>query len=315
MTDKTKNDIILNLELWLDQNGFSANEFADKFGVPANYISQMRNSKFFVPVKGVDVPIADKYFRIIAEAIGMDVTGQTSFWKFQQTSQALQIFSTLEDAKKYGYTNILIGETGCGKTYVSDLFIKQNPKDNFKITVGSMDTIGDLLDKLCEVLKIPQIHSKSKKINAIIKELKRLRLNGRYPILIFDEAEYMKQTTLCNIKEFHDHLNKKCGLVLIGTNQLLYKIEKLKKKDSPGMPQFYRRVKYGIRTLKNIDTRFADFLGTIEDKGLKRFLQTECDNYGELHDVLVPSLREAERLGEPLTENLVRKVLNLPRNA
>ncbi|MCZ2084129.1 MAG: ATP-binding protein [Flavobacteriales bacterium] len=313
MTKATKDNVITQLEFWLDENGFSANEFADKYGVPANYVSQMRNGKYFVPVKGVDVEIADKYFRIIAETIGLDITGQTIFWKFQETPQALQIFSTLEDSKNYGYTNILIGETGCGKTFVSDLFIKQNPKDNFKITVGSMDTIVDLLDKLCEVLKLPQIHSKAKKISAIIKELQRLRLNGRKPILIFDEAEYMKQTTLCNIKEFHDHLNKKCGLVLIGTDQLLQKIEKLKKKNSPGMPQFYRRVKYGIRHLKSIDTQFKDFLNGIEDKALRRFLQSECDNYGELHDVLVPSMREAERLGEPLTENFVRKILNLPK--
>lgn len=313
MTKATKDNIITQLEFWLDENGFSANEFAEKYNVPANYISQMRNGKYFVPVKGVDVEISDKYFRIIAETLGFDITGQTVFWKFQETPQALQIFSTLEDSKNYGYTNILIGETGCGKTFVSDLFIKQNPKDNFKITVGSMDTIVDLLDKLCDVLKIPQIHSKSKKINAIIKELQRLRLNGRKPILIFDEAEYMKQTTLCNIKEFHDHLNKKCGLVLIGTDQLLQKIEKLKKKNSAGMPQFYRRVKYGIRTLKSIDTLFKDFLNGIEDKGLRRFLQTECNNYGELHDVMVPAMREAERLGVTLTEDFVRKVLNLPK--
>ena len=140
-----------------------------------------------------------------------------------------------------------------------------------------------------------------------------MRLNGRNPIIIFDEAEYMKQATLCNIKEFHDHLNKKCGLVLIGTDQLLQKIEKLKKKNSAGMPQFYRRVKYGIRTLKSIDTRFNEFLKGIEDKALVKFLQRECDNYGELHDVLVPAMREAERTGEPLTEDFVRKVLNLPK--
>lgn len=313
MTKETKDNIIAQLEFWLDENGFSANEFADKSSVPSNYISQMRNSKYFVPVKGVDVEINEKYFRMIADAIGLDVSGKTAFWQFHQTSQALQIISTLEDAKMYGYTNILIGETGCGKTYVSDLFIKQNPKDNFKITVGSMDTIGDLLDKLCDVLKLPQAHSKSRKISAIIKEMKRLRLNDRHPIIIFDEAEYMKQATLCNIKEFHDHLNKKCGLVLIGTNQLKEKIERLKKKDSPGMPQFYRRVKYGIRVLKNIDTRYQEFLKGIEDKALVKFLQRECDNYGELHDVLVPAMREAERLGEPLTENFVRKVLNLPK--
>ena len=313
MTKETKDSIITALEFWLDENGFSANEFSKKYNVPSNYISQLRNGKYFVPVDNKNVDIADKYFRIIAEAIGKDIAGSNDFWKFQPTIQAMQIFSTLEDAKLYGYTNILIGETGSGKTFVSDLFIRQNPKDNFKITVGSMDTIGDLLDKLCDALKLPQIHSKSKKINLIIKELKRQRLNGKTPIIIFDEAEYMKQATLCNIKEFHDHLNKHCGLVLIGTDQLLQKIEKLKKKNSPGMPQFYRRVKYGIRTLKNIDTRFNEFLNTIEDKALVKFLQRECDNYGELHDVLVPAMREAERLGEPLTENFVRKVLNLPK--
>ena len=49
MTKETKDTIITNLEFWLDENGFSANEFADKSNVPSNYISQMRNSKYFVP--------------------------------------------------------------------------------------------------------------------------------------------------------------------------------------------------------------------------------------------------------------------------
>lgn len=312
MTKQTKESIINSLEVWLDVNDFSANEFCKKFNIPANYISHLRNNKNTITVDGKEVEIADKYFRMIADAINFR-TEEKEVWKFKETPQAFQILSTLEDAKAYGYTNIIIGDTGCGKTYISDIFIRQNPKDNFKITVGSMDTIGDLLDKICDALKIPQNHSKSKKINNIIKELQKMRLNGRSPILIFDEAEYMKQATLCNVKELHDHLNKKCGLVLIGTDQLQAKIEKLKKKNSPGMPQFYRRVKYGIRALNSIDTRFNEFLNGIEDKALVKFLQKECDNYGELHDVLVPAIREAERIGEPLTENLVRKVLNLPK--
>lgn len=68
-----------------------------------------------------------------------------------------------------------------------------------------------------------------------------------------------------------------------------------------------------IRQLSDIDTKYREFLTDITDKGLIKLIQTECDNYGELHDVLLPSMREAERLGEPLTENLVRKILNLPK--
>lgn len=311
LTSENKEQIITALERWLIKNEFSANEFAEKCGVPANYISLLRNHKFEVPTGNGLTPIADKYFRMIAETIGFENSKSVS-WKFVETTQALQMLTALEDAKKYGYTNIIIGETGSGKTYVSDLFVRQNPKDNFKITVGSMDSISDLMDKICDALKIPAVTNKAKKIASIIKELQEMKLQGREPILIFDEAEYMKQPTLCNMKELHDHLNKKCGIVLIGTDQLIAKIEKMKRKNAPGMPQFYRRIKFGVRTLKTINTNFNEFLNGLE-KGLQKFIQRECDNYGELHDVLLPAMREAERLGEPLTEDLVRKMLNRPK--
>lgn len=300
------------LEIWLEQTGFTAEEFAEKNNLP-NYLSGMRKGKYTVSNgSGKETEIADKYFRIIAEAIDFSLENK-NLWQTRQTPQFMQMISYLEDAKQFGYTNIIIGGTGSGKTFCADLFVKQNPKDNFKITVGSMDTIGDLLDRLTASLRLNISGSKSKKINAIVRELNIMRLNGRNPVIIWDEAEYMKQATLCNVKEMHDHLYGKCGLVLIGTDQLKLKIEKLKNKNSPGMPQFYRRVKYGIRELKPVDTRFKEFLDGISDKDLVRFLQAECENYGELHDALVPAMREAERLAEPLTENLVRKVLNLPK--
>lgn len=314
MTNKQRERIILELEHWMDVNDFSANQFAEKSKIPSNYLSYMRKGQEYVPVGDKQVPINDKYYRMVAETIGYSF-GEPTIWKPQETPQLVQMLSTLEDAKEFGYTNIIIGSTGSGKTYAIDIFIKQAPKDNFKITVGSMDTIVDLLDKMCDALRIPTTHSKSRKINEIIRELKRLKLNGRNPVLIFDEAEYMKQATLCNVKELHDHLNKHCGIVLVGTDQLLTKIEKLKRKNSPGMPQFYRRVKYGIKVLKSIDTSFKEFLKDIPDKQLVRFIQRECENYGELHDVLVPAMREASRMDEPLTEALVRKVLNLPKVA
>lgn len=313
MTREQKDAIVNNWIVWMDENNFNANQFSERFEIPTNYLSLLKNGKYEVPTGNGNTVIADSYFRRIAEAISFDL-GNKINWKFRETNQSLQIFAVLEDAKEYGYTNIIIGKTGSGKSYTTDLFVRQNPKDNYKITVGSMDTIADLLDKICDELKIPQNHSKSKKINTIIKELQRLRLNGRKPILIFDEAEYMKQATLANMKELHDHLNKKCGLVLIGTDQLEVKLRKLKTKNAPGMPQFFRRVKYGIRVLNDVDTRFKEFLNEISDKGLVKFLQKECDNYGELHDVLLPAMREAERLNEPLTEDLVRKMLNMPKN-
>ena len=87
-------------------------------------------------------------------------------------------------------------------------------------------------------------------------------------------------------------------------------LEQMKRKNKDGIPQFYRRVKFGVRKLEPIDRRFPGFLDDITDRELVRFLTENCDNYGELHDVLVPSMREADITGEPLTVDFIKTVLN-----
>lgn len=223
------------------------------------------------------------------------------------------MMSTLEDAKDNGLTNIVIGETGSGKSYISDLFVRAYPVDTFKIAVGSLDTIGDLLDKVIDVLKIATPKTKSKKIGEIAKRLKQLRLEGFKLHLIFDECEYMKQPALCSMKELYDALIGICGITLIGTSQLIDNLDKLRKKNRSGIPQFYRRIKFGIRELPSIARTFKMFLETVEDKSLQKFLKQNCDNYGELHDVLVPAMKEADRTGEELNENFVRTILGMPK--
>ena len=83
-----------------DINGFSANEFSEKYNIPANYISLIRNGKFEVPTGNGSSPISDKYFRLIAEAVGLQLGNQIT-WKFKETPQSIQILSALEDAKEF----------------------------------------------------------------------------------------------------------------------------------------------------------------------------------------------------------------------
>ncbi|UFK27487.1 MuB-like transposase [Elizabethkingia phage TCUEAP3] len=312
MNNATKQKIIAIAENFLDEKGYSANEFCQRFGIPANYFSFMRKGIQHIDVGDKKVPIDDRYYRMIAVAVDYDITETEKLWKHVDTSQSTEILAKMADAKEYGLTSVIIGKTGAGKTYSSNAFVKSDPKNNIKITVGAMDNISDFLEKICDELKLPQVGSKSKKIKNIINELKRLNLNGRKPTLIFDECEYMKITTLANSKELYDHLNNNCGLIFLGAPEFLDKIERLKMKGKPGMAQWYRRIKFRITKLKDIDTRFHGFIEDIEDPGLVKLLQRECENYGELHDVLVPAKRESIRLSEPLTENLVRKMLNMP---
>lgn len=240
------------------------------------------------------------------------MTQKNTIWKTQNTDQMKRILATLEDAKQFGYTNVIIGETGSGKTYISRKFAEKNDSV-YIITIGQSDNIGDILDKICIELKINPGKTRSKKIRGVISTMTYKKADDHLqPMLIFDEAEYMKQPALCAMKELYDHLNGICSIVLIGTEQLILNIERMRKRNKEGIPQLYRRIKFGIRYLPLIDRTFKHFLAEIEDPDLVKFVRANCDNYGELHDVLVPAIREAQRTKQALTENFVRTILNMP---
>lgn len=306
MTTETKHKIVEALEYYLTVHKMSANQFVDKTGINEAYISNMRNKSFMVG----KTEIKANWFEAVANTIGFEL--QKNYWKTQMTPQTTAMLAILEDAKAFGATNVIIAETGSGKTYTSELFAKVNAQHLFIIKVGASDNLPDLIDKILEAAKIPTAKTKSKNINSIVKHFQKLKFEGHKPMIIFDECEFMKQPTLNMMKELYDGLIKNCSIILVGTDELLDKLDKMRKRKTEGIRQFYRRLKFTIRLLPSIDTSFKHFLNDIEDKKLKAFLQRNCDNYGELHDALVPAMREADRTGEPLTESFVRKVLNIP---
>lgn len=308
ITEIQKTQVEQVLRQYLEEHGMSANDFAKRAEINSSYVSHILNGKTKIDT----TTIKDKYYKQIADKIGLAFEKQ--YWKTLVTPQYKRMFNTLEEAKEFGLTNIIIGESGSGKTFLSDLFVQANPVDTFKIVVGSLDTIGDLLDKIIDALKIATPKTKSKKVGEITKKLKSMKQEGFKPHIIFDESEYMKQPALCSMKELYDSLKGIAGITMIGTDQLIVKLDKLRKKNRDGIPQFYRRVKLGIRFLPGIDRTYKVFFESLglEDRKLERFLKELCDNYGELHDVIVPALRQAEEHGYDLSEDFIRVMLGMP---
>lgn len=313
MNLEQKLQIVEAAKKYADEHGLSQNDLAKKAEVSAKYVSDMFNGKTYTVANsatGKTVEIADKYYLKLAEYVGVSV--KKEYWKTVVTPQMQRILLSLQVAKENGETNLIIGETGCGKSYVCDLFRRKYPADTYIVTVSQTDNIGDIIEKIISALKISvSAKTKSGKISEICRYLSDRRDDGQEPQLIFDESEYMKQPALCAMKSLYDNLHKVCSIVLVGTDQLLAHLEQMKRKNKDGIPQFCRRVKFGIRRLEPIDRRFPGFLDDIDDKEIVRFLMDLCDNYGELHDVLVPAKREAEITGEPLTVEFIKTVLNI----
>ena len=310
MKESIKQAISNGVQNYMDLHSINQITVARKANVPKEHLSSILKGVFTYSAgndKVGDIP--DKHFNNLAELIEFQIVKK--LWRNRNTSQLTQMLAILEESKNEAFTRVIIGATGSGKSHIIDLYKRQNPADVFSVKVGHTDTLKDLLWKVAEALRVPKRTQKSQLIRDISLSLKALYHNGRKPQLIFDESEYMKTSALCSIKEFYDYLDKYCSIVLIGTDQLINEIDKLRRRDAKGIPQLYRRIKFGVRTLPQIDRRFEIFLKDIKDQNLRKFLQNKCENYGELHDVLVPCMIEAERLGDPLTLGLVKKVLNI----
>ncbi|MDB4157941.1 ATP-binding protein [bacterium] len=309
MNLETKKNIAEKVAAYIKSHDLRQSSLANRVGVPKEYLTSILRGIFTYDAgKGNVGDIPERHFKKLAELV--DFSLEKQYWKNRATPQLTQMIAILEEAKQHAYTRLIIGETGSGKSHTLELYAKKNPSSVFFVKVGSEDTLNILLDKVAKVLRVPLRRHKSQKIRDISMTLESLYLQGKTPQLIFDESEYLKVSALCSIKEFYDYLDKHCSIVLIGTNQLTDQIDKLRRKDARGIPQLYRRIKFGVRRLPSIDKTFKQFLNEIEDRQLVRFLQTECANYGELHDVLVPCMREADRIDEPLTLNFVKKILN-----
>lgn len=310
MTQEEKQAIVKAALAYMDDKGISQNELARLTGVNASYLSGMLKGVFtFVNSRTKEEsPIADKWFQAIADRIGHKV--KKEYWPLVKTEQFIDIVKELTEAKESPTTRIIVGETGCGKTYTINRFQQAYPMGTYIVTCNISDKLSDLIRKIQRVMNVSFDGTISHKIDRISIELSRLSDNGQQPVLIFDEAEFLSVPGLLNIKTIYDELKNDVSIVLIGTEDILNKLERLKNK--AGMPQFIRRFKAGIRHVRPIDRTFSKFF---EGKGLPndliRLIRMNADEYGTLADFMEPAIREADRRGEALTKEFFESMFYL----
>lgn len=304
-----KEQIAKAIEGYIQQHSITQSALAELANVNPSYLINIRKGDFTIKSGDRTIDLADKYFMRLAKTVGIELT--QSYSTTQQTIQLKEIITALNEAKNTSETVVLVGETGSGKTFSLDLFKSKFPVGVFSIKAGSSDNLADLIEKILDALNIKYtLSSKSSKIRQIAMKLKNLKDQGINPQLVIDEAEYLKQPALCAWKELYDVLHMYCSLVLIGTDQLIQNINRLIKKNKQGIAQLWRRIKFKVKYLTPISRRFDEFLVGI-DRELKDWLQANCENYGELTDVLTPAKREADRLDESLNLGFVKMVLSL----
>lgn len=316
MTNEQKQAVVTAALEYMKAKKLSQSEMSRLARINVGYLSPMLKGE---TTSGSTV-IEKRWYVQLAKAC--DFKYDKTYWQLVQTPQFLQIAGALQEAKRNSTTAVIVDESGFGKTYAVDRFCLKHPTDTFRITVSGQHNLFDMITELCDVMNLETVSynyyrshdfTKVKRVSRIVNKLIELKDEGREPIIIIDEAENLRLPVLQMLKYLYDGVKGSAAIVLIGTDQLLAKLEKLRSKNKEGMPQFYRRFKAGIVQIvggKNFEPFFTKY---VDDKGLRKLLTQICDNYGELNDYLEPALKEADEKGVPLTEDFFRIKYNMPK--
>jgi DNA transposition AAA+ family ATPase len=307
MTEQVKKEIVRSAIEYMNGKGMSQNAMCSGSKINVGYLSYMLKGE--LSINGTI--IADKWFNQLAEYIGFKV--EKTYWEVKSTPQFLSMILSLQEAKQHPKALILIGSTGSGKTFSTDRFLNQHPVHTYRITAGDHYKTKDIVNEICELVGVQTngvIYDKLRRLSARLNEI---RLAGGNPVIVIDEAENLKIPVIKILKSVYDKVGHSCSIVLIGTPEMLTMIDRGVSKGRPGLPQFKRRFKAGIRLLPGIDTSFDQFLNDFAlERGLINLLRVLCTNYGELHDYLEPVLREADVKNVKITEEFFRQYHHLP---
>lgn len=239
-------------------------------------------------------------------------------WQNLQTIQSKEILTELIEAKEEKKALLLISDTGVGKTNTVKMFFAKKPKHTYVLTVGDTYTLSHLLQEVMMLLGLKPFVGKNAKniaLREISKKLNEIGEEGGNPIIIIDEAENTRITILKAIKQLYDAVIENCGIVLIGTSQIIDALNK--KSAGQSIPQLRRRFKAGTRYItpfnKIRDMKAFFDLYIPKEPDLQDLLIELCDNYGELHDYLDPVLRYCAKKNEPVSEKIFRLYHKLPK--
>lgn len=241
-------------------------------------------------------------------------------WKIIQTRQSKEILTELLEAKEEKRASMIIANTGEGKSTAIQQFLKVKNKGTYHITLGDSYTLPHLFNEIRTLIGLParSLSTRDYKfitVRQISQKINELAKDGYNPCIILDEAENARIPVLKAVKEIYDAVIRNCGIVLIGTNQLLGQLNK--KALGQSIPQVRRRFKAGTRLItpfsksKDLQPFFDMYIA--KEPALQDLLIQLCDNYGELHDYLDPVLRYCAKKNQPISEEIFRLYHKLPK--
>lgn len=232
MTQVQKNEIISLIETEITRLG-SANRVANKCGVSAATISQMRSGKY--------EELTDQIWVKVANELGYS----NDTWQMVETTNLRMMLKVLQDAKKESMFFALSDPAGTGKTATLRYYTETNITNAVYYIQCREWSKRDFLTNLCKQLGIDIAYKgflKLDDLSDLVISFFQARRQQK-PLLLIDEADKLKPAALRFLIPLYNMCEGFLGCVISGTDNLEKEIKK--------------GVRFNAKGYDEIDSRFG----------------------------------------------------------
>lgn len=316
ITQEKKQEIAAEAKKYMTEADLSIEDMSELSGVNKSYLQQILQGKT-VYYNGAE--ISEIHFVRLSQVLDVDL--DSKYWKKRNTPQFMEMFYRLKTAKEMPIRGMIIGETGCGKTFTLSRFRKMHPKKTYVVTLTGQHRVADMLKDVCRAIRADYKTSNTACIRSIAQRINNVADMNNIVLIAFDEAENATVGVLRAIKSIYDAVKGYCSIMMVGTPQLLSRLDMLERKNSTGIPQFCSRFRSGVVYLEPIEKIDSDtkeyrtfdefFSDDVEDLSLQALLRDLCKDYRMLNEYLVPAKKRAEEMGLPLDCELFKTLYKI----
>lgn len=227
LTNDDKIVIKTKLDAYVKRYGSQSKAANSLKGVSLGTINAILNGNF--------ENISDQMFRKIQAQIESQ---KMDGWQFCSTAAYQDICTFLEDAQRYQNVSWIVGSAGIGKTTAANLY-SESHRNVFVLPCSEDMHKYDFISELAMKIGIrTDGMTRRQKLNAITTELVKIER----PLLIFDEADKLRDTVMYYYINLYNALEDKCGMVFLSTPHIKRRMERGLRLDKKGYDELHSRI-------------------------------------------------------------------------
>lgn len=229
----------------------SLNSYAKKIGISSAQLSNLKNDKWDL--------ISNEMWRKFYDLCGLKQKG----WSTADTSLKNTLYALLEDSKDHSNVYAITAPAGSGKTYTSKLYSGITSNVFYVACAEYWNKKGFLIELVQAMGKNPDVYTTHGLMSFITRELMKME----NPLIILDEADKLKDEALYFFITLYNHLEDRCGIVMLSTDHFQKRIKKGLILNRKGYQEIYSRMSRKFVELPSIGAK--DILRVCQANGIE----------------------------------------------